>query len=321
MKRRIFLGGVFAPFVAFAQQPAPVIGFIDAGAQNLPTREQNSFVAGLATQGFEFGRTVATEYRWSQGDDDALPGFARELAARPVAAIVASGLYGALAARVASKTIPILYVGTVDLLEGGLVERTAKSRGNLAAIIPTLSDVMESERLQMLRALNPQAKTFGLLIRPGQGLESAQLVFLNNAAQRAGVRILALPAGTLADVEAAFGAFTRAGVGGLAVSDDPYPPELRRAIVAAAQRARLPAIYSARMFLDDGGLLSFGPDYPAAWREAGAYTGQLLKGAKPDDLPVLRPTKVDLAVNRAAAKAIDATLPDAILTRATETVN
>ena len=126
---------------------------------------------------------------------------------------------------------------------------------------------------------------------------------------------------TLADIEASFANFARLGIGVLAVSDDPYPPELRRAIVQTAARQKIPAIYSARMFIDDGGLMSFGLDLVPAWRDAGDYAGKLLKGAKPDDLPVLRPTKIELTINRAAVKAANIALPEAIASRASEAVN
>jgi putative ABC transport system substrate-binding protein len=316
----ILLTGVLAaPRVLYARQKAmPVIGYL-GGASPAPF---SPFVAafrrGLSETGYVEGQNVAVEYRWAEGHYDRLPAMAADLVDRKVDVITTSGgPVPARAAKDATSTIPIVFVAS-DPVEQGLVVSLARPGGNLTGFAIMATEIWP-KRLELLSELIPSVNVIGLLVNPGRS-SSRLIQEVQDAAAAKRLQLHILEAGTDAELETAIGSIVELQVGGIVIGTDPFFNSRREQIVALAARYAVPAIYEWREFVEAGGLISSGSSLSASYRQAGAYVGRILKGARPADLPVQQPTTFELVVNLKTAKALGLTIPPSILARADEVV-
>jgi putative tryptophan/tyrosine transport system substrate-binding protein len=326
MRRRRFIAGLGSglawPLVARAQQPpTPLIGFLGDGSFDA---RSETFVAafrrGLSEGGFYESRNVTVEHRWTGGRDQ-LPALAAELVRRQVAVIVAIGsTQAALAARAATRTIPIVFNVGSDPVEIGLVESLNRPGGNLTGVSLLISAIV-SKRLQLLRELVPGAKSIALLVNPANPMLAAdEIRELEAAAGVLGVQLLVLRASNSSEIETAFTKLIEQRAAALLVSSDTTFSNSRHQIVALAARLAVPAMYQWREYVAAGGLMSYGPDLTDAYRILGVYAGRILKGEKAADLPVQQVTKIDLAVNMLTAKALGLAIPDTVLASANQVI-
>jgi len=322
MRRREFIAGLGSaaawPLVGQAQQrPIPVIGFL--GDQTLETRRDRveSFLRGLAEAGFTPGNNAVIEYLWAEGHYDRLPGLAEELVRRQVSVIAAPGSTGqAYAAIAATTTIPIVFAIGADPVEMGLVGNIARPGKNITGVTALVHEVIP-KRVQLLRELVPDAKMIAMLVNPTSPSQTeAEARQARFAVGALGLHLLILNATHQRDFEQAFVTLLREGAKALVISDDPLFTAYRQQLIVLAARYGVPTIYHFRDAVEAGGLISYGGDALEAWREAGTYTGRILKGEKPADLPVQLATKVELAINLKTAEALGLTVPIALLTRA-----
>jgi putative tryptophan/tyrosine transport system substrate-binding protein len=319
MQRRQFIAGLGSaaawPVVARAQQPAlPVIGFL--GYWDSPSRITNVLVAfhqGLATTGFVEGRNVTIEYRWGNYQFDRLLALARELVRHRVAVIVAAG-FGppVVAAKAATSTIPIVFTFGGDPVSAGFVASLSRPEGNVTGA-STISGDLGSKRLNLLRDLVPQATTVAYLSRPNRG-EREQLLA---AARHLGRQLVILEIRGSGDYEGAFATLLNRQAGALIVGTTPLDD---KKIVELAAQYKIPTMYQRREQTEAGGLISYGADFADIYRQAGIYTGRILKGEKPADLPVILPTKFNLIINLKTAKALGLTVPETLLATADELI-
>jgi ABC-type uncharacterized transport system substrate-binding protein len=325
MKRREFiagLGGAAAwPFAARAQQPAlPVIGFLSSMPAGDAVNFIDAFRRGLGETEIVEGRNVTIEYRWADNQYDRLPALAADLVRRQVAVIAAPGSApAALAAKAATATIPIVFGNASDPVQTGLVASLNHPGGNITGFSEMNMEV-GPKRLALLRALLPQAARFGMLLDP----RNASAEFLTREARTAaamiGRPIEIITASTDGEIDAAFASLGQKRVEALAISPSPlfFPSRVR--VVALAARHAVPAIYWDRVFPDAGGLMSYGSSVMDMTRQVGVYTGKILKGAKPADLPVMQPTRFELVINLKTAKALGLTIPETLLATADEMI-
>jgi len=317
MRRRKFitlLGGLAAawPAVARAQQPAmPVVGFL-SGSSPDPTAH-GPFVAslrqGLADAGFVEGRNMAVESRWAYGDFNKLPALAAELVRYPVNVIATiGGDVTARAAKMATATIPIVFTAGADPVESGLVASLSRPGGNITGIT-VLTSGLVTKRLELLREMVPSADIIGLLSNRNNPNLAAETTDVVAAAAARGQRIVTANASQDTEFDAALGDLARQGARAVFIFPDAYFTGRREQLVAAMARIGLPAIYHFREFAEAGGLMSYGANFPGAFRLAGAYVGRILKGEKPADLPVQQPTKFELVINMKAAQALGLDVP------------
>ena len=325
MKRRAFitlLGGTAAawPLAARAQQPAmPVIGFMSSRAPEDSAHLVAAFRRGLAEGGFVEGQNVAIEFRWARGQYDLLPAMAADLVSRRVNVLTtAGGEPSALAAKRATSAIPIVFGLGSDPVSVGLVESWNRPGGN-ATGVTLLTRLMEPKRLGLLRDLVPGVALVGVLLNPSFP-SPGQLQEIEEAARKIDQRIVVVRAGNDQELDAAFAALVKEGVGALLVAADPYFDTRRERIVGFAQQQRLPAIYQFREYAVAGGLLSYGVSITDAYRQYGVYTAAILQGAKPADLPVLQPTKFELVINLKTARALGVKISDNLLSLADEVI-
>ena len=325
MKRREFItllggGAVAWPLAARAQQSAmPVIGFVYTGQTS---SEASPFVAafrqGLRDAGFIEGQNVAVEYRWPGGQYERLPGLAAELVQRQVAVIVGN-TPPAIAAKTASSAIPIVFFTGADPVKLGLVASFNRPGGN-ATGVSFWSAALEAKRLGLLHELLPQATVIAALVDPNFLTAANQLNDLQDAARSLGKELHVLQASTESDLDSRFATLARQRPDALIVAAAPFFTARRKELVALADRHRIAAIYSWREFPEAGGLMSYGASFTDAFRQAGVYTGRILKGEKPADLPVLQPTKYELIINTKTAKALGLQIPDKLLALADEVI-
>jgi putative ABC transport system substrate-binding protein len=323
MRRRQFitlLGAAAAwPLTARAQQGAlPVVGFLSTSSPELNKHFVSAFQQGLAGAGFVEGRNTTIEYRWAHSDYSRLPELATDLVRRRVAVIVTAPR-AQDAAKAATETIPIVFVIGADPVRVGLVASLNRPGGNRTGIA-LLTPEMPAKRFGLLHDVVPQAAVFGLLLDSGSRNESFELQEVQTAANSVGRTIRVVSAGSESEIDAAFGTFAREQVGALMMSASVYFGSLRDRIVELAARHRIPVIYETRDWTEAGGLMSYGPSVTDAFRQAGAYTGRILKGEKPADLPVMLPTKFELVINLKTAKALGLNVSQDMLSIADEVI-
>ena len=325
MRRREFitlLGGAAAgpallwPVVARAQQH-PVIGYLSATVPN--DRLMAVFRKGLAEAGYIEGRNVAIEYRWAQGRYDRMPAMAEELVRRQVAVIVASPTPPALVAKAATATVPIVFGVTDDPVKLGLVTSLARPGGNATGVYFFLSD-LAGKQLGLLRELVPAAKRIGLLVNPDNANAEAVTREMVAAASAIGVQIELMRASDLPAIHTAVAALARNKADALVVGADPFFFGRRVQLVTLTARHAIPTVFTVREFTEAGGLMSYGTSLTEAFRQIGVYSGRVLKGAKPADLPVVQSTKFDFIINLTTAKAFGLEVPPTLLARADEVI-
>ena len=325
MNRRdlLVLGAAAAwPFAARAQQkPMPVIGFVHLTSLDTTREYLAAFRRGLGETSYVEGQNLAIEYRWAQGRNDRLSALVAELVRDEVSAIVVlESTNGALAAKAATQTIPIVFMQGADPVQIGLVDRLNRPGGNLTGIDLSLAEIA-AMRLQLLFELVPAATLIGYLRNPTNPVYAeTETKEVQIAARALGVRLLFLNASRQGEIDAAFADLVQQRAAALLVSADGFLLTHPDQIAALAARNAVPAIYSWRQAMAVGGLISYGTDFLDAWRRAGVYTGRILRGERPADLPVQRVTKFELVVNLKAAKALGLTVPQSILARADEVI-
>jgi putative tryptophan/tyrosine transport system substrate-binding protein len=297
----------------------PVIGWLNSGSPATAAPFVAAFRQGLADNGYVEGQTVAIEYRWAEDRNDRLPALAAELVARKVDVIVtgASGA-SARAARDATSTIPIVF-GTGDPVASGLVTNLSRPNGNLTGVGYLVGD-LTLKRFDLLMQTVPQAKVFGMIVNP-KNIYTARIVpQMQEAARQRGVELLVVRAGDESEIDAAFATLVQGGARALVVQADPYLHSRRGQLLPLAARHSLPASYAWGELAAEGGLMSYGPNLPAVYRQLGGYTARLLGGAKPADLPVAQPTNFELIVNLKTARTLGLTLPPSVLALADEVI-
>jgi putative ABC transport system substrate-binding protein len=326
MRRREFIalaGGIAAwPVAVRAQQPVmPVIGFFHLTSLELTRELLAAFHQGLRDTGYIEGRNVAIEYRWAQGQNDRLPTLVGELVRRQVSVIVIlESTHGALSAKAATQTIPIVCMQAADPVRIGLVDSFSRPGGNVTGINLMLAETV-GKRLEWLLELVPAATSIAYLRNPSAAVFSEnETRELEAAARRRGIRLLVLNASRPSEFETAFADLVQQRADGLVVSSAVSLLTNPDQIVRLAARHAVPAIYVLRQSLAVGGLMSYGTDFLSAWRQAGVYTGRILRGEKPADLPVTQPTKFELLINLKTAKALGLTVPPTLLVRADEVI-
>jgi putative tryptophan/tyrosine transport system substrate-binding protein len=315
------LGAALAwPLATRAQQKAiPVVGYLGAGSPNSAAPYMAAFRQGLGETGYVDGQNVAIEYRWAEGHYDRLPALAAELAGRKVDLIVAGAAPCALPAKNATATIPIVFLTGGDPVADGLVASLARPGGNLTGVSVLQTDLMP-KLLELLSELVPQARVIALLVNPNHPSTERMIHDMREAARVKGVHLHILKAAAESEIDAAFASLVQLPAGALVVGNDAFFTSRREQLAALASRHAVPAIYFAREFAASGGLISYGASTATAFRQVGIYTGKILNGAKPADLPVQQPTTFELVINLKTAKALGLTVPPSLLLRADELV-
>jgi ABC-type uncharacterized transport system substrate-binding protein len=324
VKRREFIaamGGAAAwPLVA-RTQPVPVVGFLHPGSAEINVRELAAFREVLGEVGYTEGRNVAIEFRWAHGDYSRLTELATELVRQQVAVIVTPlGTATVLAAKAATTTIPIVFSAGTDPVQAGIVASLSRPGGNITGVNYMASE-LGAKRLGVLREMVPGATRIGLLVNRGNPFSADSMIKdIERAASATGQQIDIQNAVTSSEIETAFAAFVQNRTDALVIGADPFFFERRVQLVLLATRYRLPTVYFQRVFVDVGGLVSYAASYLIRYREVGIYTGRILKGEKPADMPVAQPTKFELVVCLTAARAIGLVVPPSLLAQADEVI-
>jgi putative tryptophan/tyrosine transport system substrate-binding protein len=325
MRRRAFitlLGGtaVAWPRGARAQQPAmPVIGFLNGSSPAGYARMVAAFRQGLKETGYVEGQNVAIEYRWAEGHLDRLPALAADLVRRQVSVIAATSTPANLVAKNATSTIPIVFTTGSDPVRFGLVTSLARPSGNVTGVTQ-LNVELGQKRLELAHELIPTATAVALLVNPTDPIADSEVRDSQAAALTLGLQLHVLRASTEAELDAAFTTFVQLRAGVLVIATDVFFNGHVELLAALAIRHLVPAIYEYRQFVTAGGLISYGPELTDSYRLAGIYTGRILKGEKPADLPVQQATRVELIINLKTAKALGLIIPPAQFARADEVI-
>jgi putative tryptophan/tyrosine transport system substrate-binding protein len=326
IKRREFislLGGAAAgwPLAARAQQPTiPTVGFLSTASAASIAPFVEGFRRGLGAAGFVEGRNVAVEYRWADNQHDRVPTLAAELVAQRVAVIVTGGATAAaLAAKAATSTIPIVFAIGADPVKLGLVDSMSRPSGNVSGATFLANDLV-TKQLQLLQGLVPPASVIGVLVNPNNPNTAFDTEKTRAAAASLRLQVHIVNVAAERDIDAAFDDLARARSAGLLVLPDTLFIDLRGRLAEIAAARKLPAIYSNRLYVADGGLMCYGSSPIDAFREAGIYAGRILRGEKPSDLPVVQAVRFELVINLKAAKALGLDLPQTLLALADEVI-
>ena len=326
MQRRQFirlLGGATAawPLAARAQQPAmPVIGFIRDGSAQANSRYVAAFRKGLNETGYVEGQNVTVEYHWLEAQYDRLPALLADLVRRQVAVIATPGGVPALAAKAATAIIPIVFAVGEDPVKLGLVGSLARPGGNVTGINQFVQEAV-GKRLRLLHEMVPKAVRVAVLVNPGNpSVAETTVREVQKAAPTMGLQVQILNASTVSEIDAAFATLARERLDILLVAGDAFLGSRRVQLATLTARDRIPAAYSVREPVEVGGLMSYGPDLADVFRQIGVYTGSILKGAKPGDLPVLQSTKFEFIINMQTARALGIEVPPAVFSIADEVI-
>jgi putative ABC transport system substrate-binding protein len=326
MKRREFitlLSGAAAllPVAARAQQATmPVVGFLNGGSAGALAVLTDGFRRGLAEIGYVEGRNILIEFRWGNGDYDRLRLLASELVSRPVEVLVATGgTTTAFIAKAATTTIPIVFQMGSDPVEAGIVNSFNRPNGNLTGVANMLVG-LTAKSAELLKELHPRSPLIAVLANPRAPNTPEAVKKAQDAAGSLGYSILVFDGGSDQEIEVAFGGMVNRGVGGLIILPDPFMFGRQEKIATFATRHSIPTVFPWPEAAKMGGLISYGPSLPEIFRLVGVYTGRILKGAKPAELPIMQPTKFELVINLKTAKALGLTIPLPLLGRADEVI-
>jgi putative tryptophan/tyrosine transport system substrate-binding protein len=325
VKRRAFitlLGGAATalPLGARAQQPVmPVIGFLNSAAADGYAPYIAAFRQGLKEAGYVEGQNTTIEYRWAEGHYEQLPALAADLIGRKVTVIAATSTPAAQAAKAATATVPIVFTTGGDPIKLGLVASLNRPGGNVTGISSLITE-LGSKRLGLLRELAPGITEIAILVNPNFQDAESQLRDAEAATRALGLQLIVLRASSEREIDAAFATMAQQGSSALLVSVDPFFAERRDHIVALASRHAVPAMYPVREFAVAGGLMSYGTDFTDSYRQAGIYTGRIIRGEKPADLPVQRSTKFEFVINFKTAKALGLSVPNSMQLLADEVI-
>jgi putative tryptophan/tyrosine transport system substrate-binding protein len=319
MRRRAFLAALGSvtiyPLAARAQQPVPIVGCLVNGSPQDTDFSVAPFQKGLGEFGYVDGENVVIEYRWASGHNERLPALAAELVSLPVAVIAAlNGSASALALKALTKSIPIVFQTGGDAAELGLLTNLNRPEANLTGV-SGITNFLVAQQLDLLRQMFPRANSFALLTNPASPNAKRLVQLTQAAAKSTGRDLMLVTASNDEELEAAFAKLAERRPGGVVVPTNAFFQTERRRVVMLAAQYKIPAIYDTREFAEAGGLISCGGGADR-FRQVGVYVGRILRGAKPADLPVVRPSKFELVINRKAAKALGLDLPPAVLSLA-----
>jgi putative ABC transport system substrate-binding protein len=308
------------PFAARAQSALPVVGFLSSRSPAESASVVTAFRQGLSEHGIFDGQNAKIEFRWADGQYDRLPTLASELVGRQVALIAATGdAVSALAAKGATATIPIVFVIGGDPVRFDLVASMNRPGGNITGV-SLISSALGAKRLGLMYDLVPNAAVVGLLLNPNNPNAEPERKDVQEAAQIIGQQIHVVTAKNESELGPAFAALVEQRVGGLLVATDPFFLSQREQLVALSARHKIPTMYQFREFATVGGLMSYGTNITGAYRQAGLYSGQILKGEKPADLPIFQQTKLELVINLKTARALGLRVPTTLLVFADEVI-
>jgi putative ABC transport system substrate-binding protein len=323
MRRRALItllsGAATAWPLATLAQRMPVIGFLNSASPEGWAAYLAAFREGLSVGGYVEGSNVVITFRWAEGHYERLPGLAADLVAKRVAVIAATGGGPVIrAAMAATRTIPIVFTSGTDPVASGFVESLAHPNGNVTGV-SLISNSLVPKRLELLRELVPTATTIAVLVNSANRAP-AELPAIERAIRGSGLELQVIEVATESEIDRGFASFTTHRPGALLVAAEPFFEVRRDQIAALAARYAVPAIYGWREYVDAGGLISYGSSLTDGYRKAGIYTGRVLGGAQPADLPVQEPTKIELVVNLKTAKTLGLAIPQSILARADEVI-
>jgi putative ABC transport system substrate-binding protein len=309
------------PLAARAQQSGmPVVGFLHSGSPEARAKRVEAFRQGLSEMGYVEGQTVAIEFRWAQNENDRLPALAADLVHRKVAVIATPGNNAGVVAAIAVTTaIPIVFSMGADPVQTGLVASLNRPGGNVTGV-SNMNVELGAKRLGLLHELLPGAVRFAVLVDPTNPNAEPLIADARAAAAAIGLQIEVLTASTNRDIDTAFASLVQRRVGALLVGPNPFFASRSVQLVTLATLHRVPTIYYAREFVEDGGLMSYGPSQTDAYRLVGIYTGRILKGEKPADLPVLQPTTFEFVINLQTARALGLEVPPTLIARADDVI-
>jgi putative ABC transport system substrate-binding protein len=309
------------PLAGRAQQPAmPVIGFLSSGSPRTFVNFLKAFHAGLSDEGFVERRNVAIVYRWAEGHFDELDALATELVAEGAAVIAATGgVRSAEAAKNATTTIPVVFVIGFDPVKVGLVASFNKPGGNLTGTT-IITTELATKRLSLLYDLDPGMRNVAILVNPESMRADVEIENVIVAARDTGRPLFVLRASSISEIDAAFASLAEQQLRALIISAAPFFMTRRAQLVGLAASHKMPVVYPFREFVDDGGLMSYGPSLTSAYRRAGVYAGRILKGAKPGELPIESPSRFEFLINLKTAKTLNLTIPPGVLAIADEVI-
>ena len=326
MKRREFMAlvgraAVAWPLAARAQQPVmPVIGFVNSAPRQGQEPQLAAFLKGLADVGYVEGRNVAIEYRWAEGQNDRLAALAADLVRRQVAVIAATSAPAALAAKMATTTIPIVFETAADPVKLGLVTSLSRPGGNVTGVT-RLNVAIAPKRLELLHELIPTARVIALLVDPNNvAIAETNISDAQATARSLGLELHVLNASTERDFDSVFAELIRLRAGGLVIGNSAYFVAQSRQLAELAARHAVPAVFATREFVAAGGLMSYGGSLSDSYRLTGVYSGRILKGEKPAELPVQQATNVEFYINLKSAKALGLNVPNTLIGRADEVI-